>query len=209
MGDQLVVEASAVEVEDFSSHFFDRLPTDLRCEKIVFESFKPLGNFDNDSLSFTLPKLNGNNMYRLHEALLLVNVRLTDQDGNTPPVGTDVSTLNNVMYSLFKEVEITLNTYKMRAQRFGKSMDDKKKITFRDDAVPFMGKLLHDITKDSCDILNGIEVSIRMHYSSDAFRIIAAGDALNKKWKLSIKDALLHVPVATLNHELFTKIEKR
>ena len=262
MGDQLVIEASAIESVDFHSHFFDKLPTDLRFEKIVMESFKPVGNFNNDSLSFNLPKLQANQMYRLHEALLHVNVRLADKDSVTPPHGSQVSVVNNVLYSLFNEVEITLNSRKVskddgagysfmcylhnllnygldpkmtqlaacgwytdtadnftsftsnmglieRQTRFAKWVDKAKKMEYHDDAVPFMGKFLTDLTKDECDILSGIEVDIRMHYSTDAFRIIAAGDSLKKEWRLTLKDALLHVPIATINHDLYTKIEKR
>jgi hypothetical protein len=118
---QLVVEAGAIESFDFSSSFFDPLPTDLRLESTKYQSYKPVGDYSNTFLTFSLPQLKGNELYRLKDALIRLDIKLTDSKGAPPPPLSNVSTCQQILYSMFSEVEVQLNHTKVTKDSGGYS----------------------------------------------------------------------------------------
>jgi hypothetical protein len=110
MTEQTILESGSIEAIDFASHFFEKIPHDSRTIQTKYEAFKPTGSYENTSLSFTLPQLMANDIYRLQDSLLEVHVKLVTTDGASPADKALVTPVNNVLFSLFSEVEVQFNT---------------------------------------------------------------------------------------------------
>ena len=115
MSEAIVVEASNLGSVNFDEGFFDLPPIDSRYLATCFKEFYVTNSLANDAktIKFMLPEETANNFYMLHNAFLVVRARLAKKDNSKPDDGKKVAPINNIMYSLFDDVEIRLNGIKV------------------------------------------------------------------------------------------------
>ena len=77
-----------------------------------------------------------------------------------------------------------------------------------DKEVPFIGKLLTDLSSCDTGIVPGVNVRIELVQALDQFRVMCPGSEATHKYKITITSAKLLCPVAQLSQEMFAKLEK-
>lgn len=84
--------------------------------------------------------------------------------------------------------------------------NEQTPIRFNTDFVPMYGKIYSDLNTMHCAILPGIQINIKMEFSPNKFRICSKSA---ENIKIEINKVLLHMPVATINPNLYKSIETR
>lgn len=106
----LIVDEGSVAAVNYAESFFFKKNVDLRFVKSEFMSFSPSGDCSNDlNISFILPRRSGSEIYHLDKLLMEVCVKLVDSDNKPPENNTDIGPVNNIIHSIFAQVELLLN----------------------------------------------------------------------------------------------------
>jgi len=108
--DGIAQEAKTQPVTDFSSQFFDNLPTDLRYQSIEYQKYSPITSIsENGNIRFSLPARTGPAVYFIKDIFMEVRVNLQNEDGTKIVDGKDVSVVNLTPHSMFKRMSISLD----------------------------------------------------------------------------------------------------
>lgn len=109
MADALVQEANTQLVNEFSSLFFQDLPTDLRYISTEFHKYSPTNAITEDSdIRFFLPAFTGAAVYILKDCYFEVKVNLQENDAKLADTKV-ASVVNNTAHTLFKSCSMYLN----------------------------------------------------------------------------------------------------
>lgn len=105
----LVVEG-ARPATDLAALFFNSPIIDNRFQSVDYMPVQPISDYTSqDTIEFEIPKFSNNHCLLMHAAMIEVNLRLLDTQGNIPEEGKVVSFSNNIVNSLFQDCEITVN----------------------------------------------------------------------------------------------------
>ena len=98
-----------MEIMDPRLNFFETAPIQLAIEKSTYQDYTPITALaDQQPIHFLItgsPK----QCWDLKSSYLMVKAKITKADGSAPLTAAEVSVVNNTFYSLFQEVQATLN----------------------------------------------------------------------------------------------------
>ena len=99
--------------QNYAASFFATLPRDSRFLNCNFQKIVPTSNLDGRTLTFTCQRFEAPNCYNFSECCIEATVVIVKSDGSLPGIKSTVSTCNNLLHSIFKNVRIKLNDYEI------------------------------------------------------------------------------------------------
>ena len=102
-------EAGTFPAQVYAESFFSSLPTDARFLQCTYQKFMPSSSIDGKTIEFHLDRYDAANVYLIQDTNIEVNISITKSDGSLPEAGVQISTVNNLLHSLFESVRLTIN----------------------------------------------------------------------------------------------------
>ena len=111
MGDPAIVVApESFSSSSFADSFFFKQAIDLKYVTSQYHTFSPINSLTNATqVDFSLPMFATPSVYDLKNSYLEVGFKIIGEDGELPPVTDLVGPVNNVLHSMFKNVEAYFN----------------------------------------------------------------------------------------------------
>lgn len=106
-----LVESSTFPAQQYAESFFASVPTDSRFLQCTFQKVMPSSSLDGSTIEFNLDKYDAANLWQIQETYLEATIQIVKSDGSLPPSSSKVSTVNNILHSLFDSVRLTINDY--------------------------------------------------------------------------------------------------
>lgn len=100
-------QALTYPAEQYAQSFFRQLPTDSRFLQCTYQKFMPNSNIDAKTIEFNLDRYDVGNVYVIQGTCLEVNCLITKSDGSLPLTTQKVSTVNNLLHSMFESGKTT------------------------------------------------------------------------------------------------------
>ena len=104
-----LTEALTFPATSYSDNFFHPLPSDDRFLQNIFQKFMPSSSIDEPSIDFCLDRYDSASIYLLNQTCLKVQIVILKQDGSLPDKDQLVAPINNVLHSLFENVNLSIN----------------------------------------------------------------------------------------------------
>ena len=111
MGDPAIVVApESFSSSSFADSFFFKQAIDLKYVSSQYHTFSPINSLTNATqVNFSLPMFATPSVYDLKNSYLEVGLKIVGEDGELPPISDIVAPVNNVLHSMFKNVEVYFN----------------------------------------------------------------------------------------------------
>lgn len=106
-GNTVLVDQKAVPSYDYNQSFFAPRPTDSRYEKVISKWLSPSNEIQRKtSVHFSIPPERSGGVIDWSNMAIAVKGRLVRMNGDEVKPKDNVSLCNNIMHSIFSEVEI-------------------------------------------------------------------------------------------------------
>ena len=102
-------EAGTFPAQIYAESFFGKLPTDARFLQCTYQKFMPSSSIDGKTIEFNLDRYDAANVYLIQDTNVEITVSVTNNDGTMPVKTKQVSTVNNLLHSIFESVRLTIN----------------------------------------------------------------------------------------------------
>jgi hypothetical protein len=102
-------EALTYPAQLYAQSFLKKIPTDSRFLQCTHQKFMSNNTLDSTTLEFTLDRYDVGNVYLIQDTCIEVQCLITKNDGNLPAVDVKVSTVNNLLHSMFESVRLVIN----------------------------------------------------------------------------------------------------
>ena len=93
----------------YAESFFRKLPVDSRFLQCTYQKFVPSSSIDGKTIEFNLDRYDVGNIYLIQDTNIEVNCVIVKNDGTIPEKTKTVSTVNNLLHSMFESVRLTVN----------------------------------------------------------------------------------------------------
>lgn len=104
-----LIEAHSFPAQRYAESFFQKLPLDSRFLQCTYQKFMPSSSIDGRTIEFCLDRYDVGNVYLIQDTNIEVQVSITKNDGTLPLASAQVSTVNNLLHSMFESVRLIIN----------------------------------------------------------------------------------------------------
>lgn len=106
-----LLESSTYPAQQYAQSFFSPLPTDARFLQTSFQKIMPSSSLDGSTIEFNLDKYDAANLWQIQETYVEATIQILKANGELPAASSTVSTVNNLLHSLFESVRLTINDF--------------------------------------------------------------------------------------------------